>query len=111
MPTFNNDHISNALSNTFNVRNGSKSVVKKMETSIRKSLLTPVQFDDPIVHSKCTVKTSYIILSTSSTSTSLESNGESNNSHIPQSVTTKSAKVKSVDQVPAAKITLFRKEM
>ena len=111
MPTFNSDPIANALSSTFKVKNGSSTVVQKMETSLKKSLLVQVQFDDPIVHSKSTIKSSYIVLSTASKEMiNKNGDGTSSSSVKSSSISKKAVKIKTLDEVPPAKLTLFRKD-
>ena len=111
MPTFNSDPIANALSSTFKVKNGSSTVVRKMETSLKKSLLVQVQFDDPIVHSNSAIKSSYIVLSTASREISNKNgDGKSSSSVNSPTMPTKSGKIKTLDEVPPAKLTLFRKD-
>jgi len=118
MPASDFDPLASALAATFKPKGPNKNTMSlpaKMETSLRKSLLVPVQFDDAVVVSKANVNPNYIVLKSSHTNNKLSngarpdaaSNGQQS---ISSSSPKASSKPKHLDQVPAPKITLYRKE-
>ena len=63
MPASNYDPVSSALKNSFTkVGSARRNIDEQMESSLQKSLLVPVQFDDPVTHSPSAIKSSYIML-------------------------------------------------
>ena len=70
MPASDFDPLASALAATFKPKGPNKNTMSlpaKMETSLRKSLLVPVQFDDAVVVSKANVNPNYIVLKSSHT--------------------------------------------
>jgi len=112
MPASNYDPVGNALTNSFNKGGGGskRSVDETMESNLRKSLLVPVQFDDPIRHTPSAMKSSYITLNTARQQQEniAPSSGSSGS---PQQASKKSTVDQHrLDQVPLPKITLYRRD-
>ena len=123
MPTSNSDPLATALSSTFKTANsnshGPSVVAAKMETSLRRSMLVPVQFDDPIVHTKSSVKSNYIVLASApkmANGSGIQNGGGAGNNSpaaaaaSPKQQQQQGGRSKSLDQVPAAKLVMYQKD-
>jgi len=116
MPASDYDPLASALAATFKPKGGPNnkdSLSSKMDTSLRKSLLVSVEFDDAVVAPKAKMNPNFIVLKSAHSNNKL-SNGArsdvSSNGHQSICSPKASSKPKNLDQVPAPKITLYRKE-
>jgi len=105
MPASVYEPISSVLKNSFYGHNGAKnsSLDSKMDSTLQKSLLVSVHFDDPVKQSPTLTpkqKSKYTILNPKTVSSDNTQSSPNN----------KSGTSTKLDQVPEAKLTLFRRE-
>jgi len=97
--------ITSVLKNSFHGHGGAKnsSLGSKMDSTLQKSMLVPVQFDDPVKQSPTLTpkqKAKYTILNPKSEA----------NDAAPNTTLIKNGPSSKLDQVPDPKVTLFRRE-
>jgi len=115
MPASNYDPISSVLKNSFKQNGEKRTVDDKMSSSLQKSMLVSVQFDDPIRHTPSATKSNYIMLPSSSVQKFASQNGQQTsnaqkNQNGQNGTTKQNTEPAKLDQVPPAKLTLYRRE-